>query len=292
MVDCHVGTVATRRNGAIALGHEVRTMTHELGFIGAGNMAEAIARAAIDSGIMEPSGMIAADPDPARGQVFAALGVAVAEDNAAVVRGARHVLLAVKPQTLEAVAQSVGETLDAEAQVIISIMAGITIDRIRSVLGKPARIVRVMPNTPLMVGCGMAAVAVGPDARPGDEAMALRLFGAAGEAVFVPEASLDAVTAVSGSGPAYLFYLAEAMTEAAVTLGLEEHADLLVCQTMLGAARLLKESERSAAELRRQVTSPGGTTEAAVTHLDGNATAQVVINAIKAAAERSRALND
>jgi len=189
------------------------------------------------------------------------------------------------------VAGAVGRTIDVEQQIVMSIMAGITIERIQSVLGKPARIVRVMPNTPLMVGCGMAGVAVGPGARPGDDALALRLFGAAGKAVPVPEDLLDAVTAVSGSGPAYLFYLAEAMTEAARALGLEEHADLFVRQTILGSARLLSDSERSARELRRQVTSPGGTTEAAVNHLDGNATTQVVINAIKAAAQRSRELN-
>lgn len=266
-------------------------MTYELGFIGAGNMAEAIARAALDSALLEPGQMIAADPDPGRREVFKRLGVAVADANDPVITGSRHILLAIKPQTLGQVAADVGRQIDVDAQIVISIMAGVTIQRMCDVMGKPVRIVRVMPNMPLMIGCGMAAVAVGPNARPGDDALALRLFGAAGEAVSLPESQLDAVTAVSGSGPAYIFYLAEAMTEAAHALGLDAHADLFVRQTILGSARLLSDSDRSAADLRRQVTSPGGTTAAAVNHLEGNAMTQVFVNAIKAAADRSRELN-
>ena len=117
--------------------------------------------------------------------------------------------------------------------------------------------------------------------------MAVDLFSAAGDAVVVPEAKLDAVTAVSGSGPAYLFYLAEAMTLAAERLGLGDDADLLVRQTLAGAIKLLNESDDTAAELRRKVTSPGGTTEAACKHLDGNKTLEVIANAIDAARQKS-----
>ena len=133
----------------------------------------------------------------------------------------------------------------------------------------------------------MAGIARGRHARPGDEALAMKLFGAAGEAILVDESDLDAVTAVSGSGPAYVFYLAEAMERAAQELGLGEHASLLVSQTILGAATLMCRSDDSPEELRHKVTSPGGTTEAAVRHLDGNSTREVFINAIKAARDRS-----
>lgn len=261
-------------------------MDYELGFLGAGNMAEAIARAAIDHGIVPAARMIAADPLPARREVFAALGVVVTDDNARVVSGAAQVLLAVKPQTLSALEDVLGR-VDRAGQVLLSIMAGIGTRRIEDAAGGPARVVRVMPNTPLMAGCGMAGVAVGRHARSGDEALALKLLGAAGEAVLVDESDLDAVTAVSGSGPAYVFYLAEAMVRAAEDLGLGPHARLLVQQTILGAARLMATSEDAPRELRRKVTSPGGTTEAAVRHLDAHAAAAVIVDAIKAAQARS-----
>jgi pyrroline-5-carboxylate reductase len=128
---------------------------------------------------------------------------------------------------------------------------------------------------------------LGESAQNGDQDLAMKLFGAGGKAVTVDEPMIDTITAVSGSGPAYLFYLAEAMEEAARQLGLGEHAELLVSQTVLGAAKLLNESPDSAAELRRKVTSPKGTTEAAIKHLDGNKSTDVIINAIKAAHARS-----
>lgn len=264
-------------------------MRYELGFIGAGNMAEAIARAAIDKDIVATNQMIVADPAEPRRGVFAAMGVAVTTDNAAVVMQSQQVLLAVKPQTLPDIGRHLA-AVDAPSQIINSIMAGIATQKIEDVIGKPARIVRIMPNTPLMVGVGMAGVARSLHAQPGDEELAMRLFGAAGEAIFVEEAALDAITAVAGSGPAYVFYLAEAMQQAATELGLSAHAALLVEQTILGAAMLLKQSHDPPAELRRKVTSPGGTTEAAIKHLDGNSTTAVFVNAIKAAEKRSNEL--
>jgi pyrroline-5-carboxylate reductase len=147
-----------------------------------------------------------------------------------------------------------------------------------------------MPNTPLMSGFGMAGVSLSKSAQPGDEALTMKLFSAGGKAIVVDESKLDAITAVSGSGPAYVFYLAEAMEKAARDLGLGEDANLLVRQTILGAANLLVDSNEPPAELRRKVTSPGGTTEAAIKHLDGNKSTDVVINAIKAAEKRSKEL--
>ena len=261
-------------------------MRYRLGFIGAGNMAEAIARAAIDTGIMPSHDMIAADTAEERREVFRALGIAVAADNAQIIADADQIMLAVKPQTLSEIADHL-RVLNAETKVINSIMAGVSTGKIEEAIGGRARVVRIMPNTPLMAGQGMAGIARGRNARPGDEALAMELFGAAGKAILVDESDLDAVTAVSGSGPAYVFYLSEAMEQAAQELGLGQHASVLVTQTILGAATLMCRSGDSPEELRRKVTSPGGTTEAAVHHLDGNSTREVFINAIKAARNRS-----
>ncbi|MEO0963929.1 MAG: pyrroline-5-carboxylate reductase [Planctomycetota bacterium] len=269
-------------------------LPHTLAFIGAGHMAEAIARAAIDHGVLPADRLIASDPTPERRVVFADLGVATTDDNAAAVASAEQVLLATKPQAITAaggaLARQFGDAL-RDGQIVITIMAGITTAKLADALGRPADatpIVRVMPNTPMLVGRGMAGVALGPGARPGDDDLAMRLFSAGNsKAIRVDEPHLDAVTAVSGSGPAYLFYLAEAMTRAAHDLGLADHADTLVAQTLLGSAELLADSEHPPAELRRRVTSPGGTTEAAINHLDGNTSHDVIVNALKAAATRS-----
>ena len=261
-------------------------MNYELGFLGAGNMAEAIARAAIEQNIVDAGRIIASDPESPRRDVFAGLGIAVTDDNAEVIAQSGHVMLAVKPQTVPKIAEQLA-ALDAQRQIVISIMAGIGTTKIEQAIGGPARVVRVMPNTPLMVGGGMAGIALGEHAKAGDEALAMKLFGAAGRAVMVGEADIDAITAVSGSGPAYVFYLAEAMVAAATDLGLGSHAAELVEQTVLGAAQLLAGSDDPPAELRRKVTSPGGTTEAAIKHLEGNKTREVIVNAIKAAQARS-----
>ncbi|MEM1210388.1 MAG: pyrroline-5-carboxylate reductase [Planctomycetota bacterium] len=274
-------------------------LPHTLAFIGAGHMAEAIARAAIDHGVLSVDRLIASDPTPERRAVFAELGIATTDDNAAAVASAEHVLLATKPQAITAaggaLARQFGDAL-RDGQIVITIMAGITTARLAAALGKPADavpIVRVMPNTPMLVGRGMAGVALGAGAKLGDDDLAMRLFSA-GEslAIRVDEPHLDAITAVSGSGPAYLFYLAEAMTQAAHDLGLAEHADTLVAQTLLGAAELLAQSEHPPAELRRRVTSPGGTTEAAINHLDSKTAHDAIVDALKAAEARSKELGN
>ena len=262
---------------------------YKLGLIGGGNMAEAIVRAALDNELVAANHMAMADPVAERRGVFAALGVSVMEDNAGVVSAADHVMLAIKPQTLREIAGDLA-AID-ETQIVLSIMAGVTTGRIEDAIGKAARVIRIMPNTPLLVGQGMSAIALGRHANMGDEVLAMGIFSSAGEAVLVDEHQLDAVTAVSGSGPAYLFYLAEAMAEAARELGLKgKLAEQLTRQTLRGAAQLLIESDESAAELRRRVTSPGGTTEAAITHLDKSKLKAVVVNAIRKAEQRSREL--
>lgn len=264
---------------------------YELGFLGAGNMAEAIARAAIDRGVLEPHQMIAADPSDQRRAVFSQLGIETSEQNTQVIAQSKQVMIAVKPQVMSQAAADLARH-STDRQIIVSIMAGISTQKLAQAMlaqgaDKPPRVVRVMPNTPLQVGYGMAAVALGEHASAGDEALTMRLFGAAGKVILLDESKLDAITAISGSGPAYVFYLAEAIQKAAAELGLADHTDTLVRQTILGAAQLLATSQHTPEQLRRNVTSPGGTTEAAIQHLDSHKTQTVVIEAIKVAQRRS-----
>jgi pyrroline-5-carboxylate reductase len=181
----------------------------------------------------------------------------------------------------------------APETLVISIAAGISSNFIEKHLGAAARwrVIRVMPNTPMLVGQGMAALCKGTHATSEDGAAARRIFECAAQVIEVPESLMDAVTAVSGSGPAYLFYLVEQMIRAGTDLGLSEpDARLLASQTVAGAAAMLLASDDAPAELRRKVTSPGGTTQAAITHLDDKAVGQSIVEAVKAAAARSKEL--
>ncbi|MEM9296224.1 MAG: pyrroline-5-carboxylate reductase, partial [Planctomycetota bacterium] len=242
-------------------------MTDSLSFLGAGNMAEAIARSAIAAGVVAADQVTASDRSEDRRAVFTDMGCHATADNAQAIRGGGAVVLSVKPQVFPHVAPELAEHL-TDDHVVISIMAGLTCDKMQALVGRPFRLVRVMPNTPVMAGQGMSAIALGPHAQPGDDDLALRLFQAGGKAIRVEEKDLDAVTAVSGSGPAYAFYLAEAIEQAAAELGLPDHARLLASQTLLGAATLLAQSGEDPADLRQRVTSPGGTTAAAIQSLD------------------------
>ena len=265
-------------------------MRYELGIIGGGNMAEAILRAVVDNHIISAERIVVSEPQAERRAMLEPLGVALTDDNQQVVAGSSQVMLAVKPQTLAAVSDSL-KAVDPARQIVLSIMAGVSTRRIAEVTGKPARVIRIMPNTPLLVGLGMSAIAMGEHARSGDELLSLQIFRAAGEAVMVHETQMDAVTAVSGSGPAYVFYLAEAMTDAARQLGLDDaSAKLLVQQTILGAAKLMKDSSDDPAALRRKVTSPGGTTQAAIEHMESSELKRHIIDALGKAASRSREL--
>ncbi|MBI1371142.1 MAG: pyrroline-5-carboxylate reductase [Phycisphaera sp.] len=268
-------------------------MQYELGSIGAGNMAEAILRAVIDNDFIDASKIIVSDPTRERRELFASLGMATTESNADVTGGAATVMLSVKPQIYPKIADDLG-AIDAANQAVISIMTGISIAKMAEAMGASvdtARVIRVMPNTPLLAGEGMSGVASGPGATEADTALAMRIFGAAGEVVTITEAEIDAVTVVSGSGPAYVFYLAEAMAAAARELGLSDDvSDLLTEQTLVGAAKLLRESEHPPAELRRRVTSPGGTTQAAIEHMESQHVRETIVKAIHKAWERSKEL--
>lgn len=261
-------------------------MKYKLGFIGAGNMAEAVAKAAINQGLVAADKIIASDTNAARRELFAGMGINVTEDNNLVIAESRQIMLAVKPQVFPDVAKLLGK-VDAQRQVIISIMAGITTAKIEALAGQPLRVIRVMPNTPMMVMQGMAGVACGESCQPGDDEFAMKLFGAAGKAVSVSESDIDAITALSGSGPAYIFYLAEAMQEAAEKMGLGQDGAILAQQTILGAALLLGQSTDTAGELRRKVTSPGGTTQAALEYMESQNVRKSITEGILRAQARS-----
>ncbi len=265
-------------------------MSYELGVIGAGNMAEALVRGLIDQHLIEAADMLVSDPAEARREVFAQLGVEVIDDNARVIAESKLILLAVKPQILDKVADDLA-AVDPAKQMLMSILAGIGTAKLEGMMSPGARVIRVMPNTPLLVGMGMSAIAPGSAATDDDTSRALEIFSAAGQAVVVAESLMDAVTAVSGSGPAYVYYLAEAMMSAAEELGMTENqARRFVNQTILGAATLLNDAPDTAAELRRKVTSPGGTTKAALDCMEAHHVKQSIADGVKCAADRSAEL--
>jgi pyrroline-5-carboxylate reductase len=268
-------------------------MSYQLGFIGAGNMAEAIARGVVGSGLLKPTEILAADISPQRRDVFAdRLKIRAIEEAAAVASQCPTVLLAVKPQQMAAVLAAIGEVARCEA-LIITIAAGISNGYIATAMGRRAawRVVRAMPNTPMLVGKGMVAICPGQHATAADMEQTRRIFESAASVVELQEPMMDAVTAVSGSGPAYFFFLAEQMVRAGMELGLTaQQAHQLATRTALGAAEMMVSSIDSPQELRRKVTSPGGTTQAAIAHMEGQQLPQIVVDALKAAATRSREL--
>ena len=272
----------------------------KLGFIGAGNMAEALARGLVEKKVFKAAELIASDVDAARRRKFkGALKIEVTTDNLKVLNSSRAVLFAVKPQTIDAVLTELASADDGAsrkgglaARLFVSIAAGVTLGRLEGALGGRARVIRVMPNAPAMVGQGMAALVRGRNATRADEAFALRIFRAVGDAVALKdEALLDAVTALSGSGPAYVYLFAKALADAAVAQGLPPELALrMALKTIRGAEENMRRSPMTAAELIRIVASPGGTTEAALKQLGADSFSDIVARAIQAAAERSREL--
>jgi pyrroline-5-carboxylate reductase len=254
-------------------------------------MAEAIVRGVLAAQVLRPWQIIAADPSVDRRELFATqMGINMVAANAEAVADADAVLLSVKPQQMAAVLDELKPTLPASA-LVISIAAGISTGFIQDRLGGRRRVVRVMPNTPMLVGKGMAALSRGQFASEQDVAQVRRLLEAAATVMEVEESKLDAVTAVSGSGPAYFFFLVEYMVSAGQQLGLSEReAHTLAVTTALGAAQMLVESGQSPQELRTKVTSPGGTTQAAIQTLQARQMPEAIIEALQRAAQRSREL--
>ncbi|MBN1868566.1 pyrroline-5-carboxylate reductase [Candidatus Sumerlaeota bacterium] len=262
-----------------------------LGFIGAGNMGSALIRGVIEAGLLSADRIRIADVDARKTSSLAKhLGVGVAANNTDLLAQADTIVLAVKPQGMIAVLSEIAPGA-SERHLFVSIAAGVPIRKFEEALGGSARVVRVMPNTPSMIGCGAAGLARGTHATPADMERALSVFRSVGCAVEVEESQLDAVTGLSGSGPAYVFHMIEALTDAGEKAGLSrEVATVLTHQTVLGAARMVVETGVEPAELRRRVTSPNGTTEAGLKILSEGGFLDLVGRTVARAAERSREL--
>jgi pyrroline-5-carboxylate reductase len=263
-------------------------------FIGGGNMARSLVGGLIARG--HPADRLAvAEPQGAlRGALHADFGVEVSADNRAAAAGADLVVLAVKPQVMRAVCAELAPALAARRPLVVSIAAGVRLDQFERWLGPDLAVVRAMPNTPALIGAGVAGLVANARVDAAQRDAAARLLAATGDVVWIDdEATMDAVTAVSGSGPAYFFLLIEALEAAAIAQGLPpEAARALVAQTALGAARMARESAEAPAALRERVTSPGGTTAAALAVLQDGGFATLVARAVERATARGRELSD
>jgi pyrroline-5-carboxylate reductase len=265
-----------------------------VGFLGGGAMGEALAAGVLAAGARRER-VRAADPDPARRKrLEQALGIAAGDDNASVVEASDVVVLAVKPGLVAHVLAALGGPGErALARPLwVSIAAGVPLAALAAALPPGARIVRAMPNTPALVRAGATAFVANAPCGGADRALARTLFEAVGSAWEAPaEALLDAVTGLSGSGPAYVFVFLEALSDAGVRMGLpRDAATALAIQTVLGAARLAQETGRHPAALKDQVTSPGGTTIAGLERLEAHGFRAAVHEAVAAATRRSKEL--
>ncbi len=260
-------------------------------FLGTGNMATALMRGIIEAGLTKPEDIIISDIDKEKlGVRSSEFGVIGAKDNREAVKEADVIILAVKPKDIEGLLNEIKESLDSK-KLVISIAAGITTSYIEKMLKKEIPVVKVMPNTPVAVKEGTSAFSIGKYISQEQEEIVESIFGAVGKTVKVEENLMDAVTALSGSGPAYIFYIIASLIEAAVSLGLDKKtATTLAIQTVLGSAKLLQETGEEPATLRERVTSKGGTTEAALLVLDEGRLKETLDKALKAAAKRSEEL--
>ena len=257
--------------------------TKKLGFLGCGNMGGAILEGILDHGEFTPDEILVVEKSRERTSYWRDKGVSVSESPKALQK-ASTLILGVKPQVFDQAAADLG-TLKTPCMVV-SIMAGIDSNRISAAFGEKARIIRTMPNTPCIIGMGISAIARGHNATESDMESASRIMSAVGRIIEVEEASMHAVTATSGSGPAYLFLMAESWIEASIASGLSrEVAELLVVETIRGSAELLHR-ERDAITLRKNVTSKGGTTQAGIESLEENGLRESLVQALEAARQR------
>lgn len=269
------------------------TSQYEIGVIGAGNAAEGIVHGILRSTVLFDDRIIASDPVEGRRRVFAdRFKIAVTDDNRKVVEDSYILLLAVKPQQFVEACRGFADLVHDD-HLIVSIMAGVSTQAIQTQFPNiKARVVRAMPNLPVHVGAGMAAVCKGKHAQEVDLLRAQRIFDAGGRTIVITnEADMDAVTAVSGTGPAYFYFFVEALTGAGEKAGLSrQQADILAKQACFGAARMMLESGEPPNILRQKVTSAGGTTQAAMESMASNKVFECFQEAVLSAWKRSRAL--
>ncbi len=262
-----------------------------LGFVGGGQMAEALIKGLLSREFLKPGRITASDlSEDRRNHLKEAFGINITSENKQAVKGSEIIILAVKPQVMSIVLEDIGPVVSSN-HLVVSIAAGITIHSLEKRLPEGTRVVRVMPNTPALVQAGAAALCKGTAASHGDLDIVRQILEAVGKAVVVPEALMDAVTGLSGSGPAYVFTFIEGLIDAGVREGLPRTvAQELVVQTVLGAALMCQNTGKHTAELTAMVTSPGGTTAAGLHVLERAALRGILSDAVRAATERSREL--
>lgn len=263
----------------------------KIGFVGGGNMAGALVRGLLARGVSESREVRISEPAAARrAELEKAYGIVAAADNLEVVAFADVIVLATKPQVLPGLLPEIASAVTAE-KLVVSIAAGVSIETLERALPVGARVVRAMPNTPALVGQGATAIALGHASREEDAVVARALFDAVGATVSVDESLMDAVTGLSGSGPAFVFQFIEALADGGVRVGLPRAVAVqLAAQTVRGAAALVLDTAKHPGELKDMVTSPGGTTIAGVHALERGKLRGTVMDAVEAAAARSAEL--
>ena len=265
--------------------------TLKVGFLGAGKMASALAKGFVAAKIVAPKQIIASDVfEPARAAFAKDVGGSATNSNLEVLKFANVLVLAVKPDQVAAVLAEIKPGF-TEKHLLISIAAGVTLARLENALPLRARVIRVMPNTPALVGAGASGYALGSHASGEDGEVAQKLLGAVGVAFAVKESLLDAVTGLSGSGPAYAFQIIEALSDGGVAAGLpRDISTRLAAQTLLGSAKMVLETGLHPGALKDMVTSPGGTTIEGLHELEKGKVRGALMNAVRAAAEKSKKL--
>jgi pyrroline-5-carboxylate reductase len=261
----------------------------KVGIIGTGKMGQSLLRGIVRAGKAKPANIYASDVyEPALQALKGELGINVSTDNFDTVDNSEIIILAVKPQILRNVLRGFADHIN-EHKLIISIAAGVPASTIEEELHEDTRVIRVMPNIAATVGEAASAVSTGKNASAEDAEIAMEIFSSVGSAALVPEHLMDAVTGVSGSGPAYIFPVIEAMADGGVLEGLDrESAQKLAAQTVLGAAKMVLETKKHPAELKDMVTSPAGTTIHGVHALEKNGVRAAFTDAVMASAKRSR----
>jgi pyrroline-5-carboxylate reductase len=262
----------------------------KIGFLGGGNMGEALIRGLLKTGLIPPEDLFVTDVRLDRLEELARVyGLHTLSDNTLLVRRVDVVILAVKPQILTAVLREIAPVVDGK--LYISIAAGVSTARIKSHLPAGVRLIRTMPNTPALVLEGATAIARAEGLQPGDLEAAQEIFSAVGKVVVLEEELMDAVTGLSGSGPAYIALVVEALADGGVRVGLDRQTAMtLAAQTVLGSARLLIETGTHPGQLKDMVTSPGGTAIAGIHTLEAGGLRRTLIDAVERATQRSREL--